>query len=56
MGQEYLENEEAEMGSPPICHFTIMEYEWADDVGFSVEYWVCKHCGHTKEICKNYRE
>jgi len=36
----------------PTCHFTLMEVDFADDGCESVEFWVCKHCGHTKEICR----
>lgn len=38
----------------PICHLTIMEYCFADDwPNGQVEFWECKHCGHTKEIARN---
>lgn len=30
----------------PVCHFTPMSYEASDDQ----EWWICHHCGHTKEI------
>lgn len=35
---------------PPVCHFTTMQYRWADDGAQQVEYWECEHCGHTVEI------
>lgn len=34
----------------PICHMTPMSYEFADDGFYQVDFWECKHCGHTKEI------
>lgn len=37
---------------PPKCHFTPMSLEWADDGCQQVEYWECKHCGHTKEASR----
>lgn len=37
----------------PVCHFTPMEYVSADDGCQTVEFWECKHCGHTKEICRS---
>lgn len=54
MGEEYLENQEAEMGKIPQCHFTDMEYEFADDGCYTVEYLICKHCGHTKELGREF--
>lgn len=38
--------------NPPICHFTEMEYVVADDGCMQVEFWECKHCGHTIEVCR----
>jgi hypothetical protein len=35
---------------PPRCHLTPMEMESGDDGDRSVEWWECKHCGHTKEF------
>lgn len=41
----------------PECHFTPMEYAWADDwPNGSVEFWECKHCGHTKEAQRSPAE
>ena len=40
----------------PTCHFTPMDHTFADDIGFSIEYWECSYCGHVKEICKHARE
>ncbi len=34
---------------PPKCHLTNMELECADDGCEQVEFWECKHCGHTIE-------
>ena len=37
----------------PTCHFTQMDYDCADDwPNGQIEFWICKHCGHTKEICR----
>ena len=36
----------------PECHFTPMEHCWADDGCEQVEFYECRHCGHTKEICR----
>lgn len=41
---------------PPKCHFTPMIYSWGDDIARQVDFWECKHCGHTKEISMSYRE
>jgi len=42
-------------GAPPMCHFTPMGYAWADDwPNGQVEFWECRHCGHTKEINRTY--
>jgi hypothetical protein len=39
----------------PICHSTPMSYEFADDgPSCQVEFWECKHCGHTKAISETY--
>jgi len=38
----------------PMCHFTPMEFETADDwPNGQVSFWECKHCGHTKEQIKS---
>jgi len=38
------------MPEPPKCCFTPMTYEFADDSpNGQVEFWECRHCGHTKE-------
>lgn len=35
----------------PICHFTPMSFEFADDwPNGQAVFWECLHCGHTKEI------
>jgi len=34
---------------PPQCHFTGMNLEDADDGSRSVQFWECRHCGHTKD-------
>lgn len=36
----------------PKCHMTPMEFAFADDGAETVEFWECKHCGHTKEITR----
>lgn len=50
------ENDRLTELGPPKCHFTEMEWNDADDIGCTVEYWECLYCGHTKEICREYRE
>lgn len=40
------------MKEHPKCHFTLMDVEMADDGCQQVEYFICKHCGHTKEISR----
>jgi hypothetical protein len=39
-------------GQRPTCHFTPMSYELADDGCQQVDFWECRHCGHTKEISR----
>jgi hypothetical protein len=65
---EMLQNEENDLNntedrrsavkrlvSRPICHFTPMNLEFADDwPNGQVSFWECKHCGHTKEEGRNY--
>lgn len=39
----------------PMCHMKPMKLEWADDwPNGQVVYWECGHCGHTKEISREY--
>lgn len=47
---EEVNDESINKQKPPSCHFTPMNFEWADDGCQQVEYWICQHCGHTKEI------
>ena len=44
--------EPKKVAQPPRCHMKPMKYEWADDGCMQVEYWLCEHCGHTKEIAR----
>ena len=37
----------------PKCHFTPMDIEAADDGCQLVSYFICRHCGHTKEISRS---
>lgn len=46
--------EKGEVGAPPMCHFTPMEYAFADNGNCGqVEFWECRHCGHTEEIASH---
>lgn len=37
----------------PICHFTPMEIQSADDYpNGTIIFWECKHCGHTKDLIR----
>ncbi len=41
----------------PKCHMTPMDYVCADDgTNGQVEYWECRHCGHTKEVMRHQTE
>ena len=36
---------------PPKCHFTHMEFAWADNGnGGTDKWWECKHCRGTKDL------
>ena len=49
-GLDQLYRDMEDSMTPPMCHFTFMEMEYGDDGDRSVEWWECKHCGHTKEF------
>jgi hypothetical protein len=48
--------EDAPVINRPMCHSTLMDYKWADDTDCQAEWWECRHCGHTIEISRDYRE
>ncbi len=52
-GMEEVNREMARQieAAAPICHFTPMSLDQSDSVdGYYEEWWVCCHCGHTKEL------
>ena len=31
------------------CHFTIMDFQWTEELERSVEWFECRHCGHIRD-------
>jgi len=52
-----MEDVKETKNNQPMCHFTLMKFETADDwPNGQVSFWECQHCGHTKEISRDYTD